>query len=165
MGAAIIWDAGQERILTDCRSACMSSSQMAKTLNISRGAVLGKLWRMGFRPTTLSGLDGGKSLEEMRRIRAMVKIRAAGKNSPIRHTPHPPRTEGTNAVDNYEESAPGKTLVERAERGECTWPLRGDGADTVFCGKPATRRWCDHHWAKGHQPENPRNRRVSSGVN
>jgi GcrA cell cycle regulator len=151
-----------------------SAAQIAKELGgVSRSAVLGKLYRadlMGQGAPSRPGHTGEQRAKRSTRStaptpRAQAKVFGATRVKMAR----PVLLMGNGAVlERVEAQAPraaireaafqpllGTTPLPYTERAfnQCSWPVGGEGADTLCCGAPiAERSWCKAHLTMGTQP-------------
>lgn len=111
----------------------LSAARIAERLGFSRNAVLGKAHRLG-----LCKPRAPRAARPPRRPRPMRQARPARRASP----PPPPLDEVPPLVPRLE------ALAARA----CHWPIGDPQAEGFgFCGRGASRTYCDLHWARAHR--------------
>ena len=127
-----------------------------------------RLWNLGRSAGDISALWGGKpsrnaivgKVNRLRQTGVELRSGACLKGRPTRTTPkpRPPKRErpallltSPDPIPTFKPYVIPPTAKHWTERqtGECTWPVAGEGADTISCCQPATGRWCPDHNAIG----------------
>jgi GcrA cell cycle regulator len=165
-----------------------SASHIAKHFgDCTRNAVIGKVHRLGLPGRLMTGGQTANLITRMRLAHQERKAKApkAPKAPPVkreryggaRAVPKPPRLviAGNNAVVVVPEAPepwivtspsvplPNTTPKPWMERefGECTWPVGGEGADTLSCCAPIHKQsWCKAHFKLGVLPVQPAKIRI-----
>lgn len=143
----------------------LSASQVAKKLGgTTRGGICGKIHRLGLAGRGAPTAPGAYAKPDRKpAIRhgppKLPKPRLAVVGGAVftKAEPRAPKLKiPENRFSPLEGSTP-KVWTERAHN-ECTWPVGGEGADTLSCCNPISERsWCAGHMALGTVPVKARN--------
>lgn len=138
----------------------LSSSQIATKLKITRNAVIGKVSRMGLSRSPEAVKVAQRLGNVAIRAPAPRPARAVSGPTPsvvrvssdmrrLYQLPHSVPLEPARQIETGVEPKP---WMERAF-GECSWPVSGEGADTLSCCAPIAKgSWCKAHARIGYYP-------------
>lgn len=152
------WTEERASLAAKLYSEGKSASEVGKVLGVSRNAVIGKMHRMG----VLGHYKRNQRGEAAQKPRPRSAPSAPRKIAAASHTPSKPRaTELGNGL-HITAKLPSVPMTPRLEvipptarpwterhENECSWPVAGEGADTISCCRPVAGRWCAEHNAIG----------------
>ena len=153
------WTPAQDAMLLRFQLEGKSATEMGKTFDCSRSAVLGRLWRLRQQG---HGLPARVPVKRVDPKPKPVKAPRYPKEKPVVVKPvthkenigKPPpmasvvRKPWREAMQEAFSPLPGSSPVVWTSRGRaaCAWPVGGDGEGLLSCSMPTTGHvYCDHH--------------------
>ncbi len=176
-----VWSAARIAYLRAHYGIDRTASEIAETLGVTRGAVIGKASRLGLKCSDETRLrhyergqwrryrgKGAKLLpcERQRTGEVSAKPTEGARKKRTGLVRLPPPSMVAEEPRPLRRCAPpppcstehlgGATLPDLRPRA-CRFPVAGEGVDTLFCGAPVKPEtsWCPHHHARVFLPTRP----------
>jgi GcrA cell cycle regulator len=132
------WTPERVELLKTMHAEGASGGEMARALEITRNAVIGKSHRLG--------LFVFRTVNGQRARTGVVAKRKSGKGGKS--------MKSENVTDAETRPTNDPVGIVKLEHWHCRWPVDGEGAETLYCGAAKTNgsSYCGFHWRKARGP-------------